>query len=59
MIPTLVLQCRQDVIAPIEVGQFVHEQITGSELVMLDATGHCPNLSAPAATIKAIADFVR
>ena len=42
-----------------EVGRFVHEAIAGSELVILDATGHCPNLSAPAATIEAIADFVR
>lgn len=56
---TLVLQCRQDVIAPVEVGRFVHEAIADSELVILDATGHCPNLSAPAATIEAIADFVR
>jgi sigma-B regulation protein RsbQ len=58
-VPTLVLQCRDDVIAPIEVGRFVHDSIAGSELVILDATGHCPNLSAPAATIEAIAAFVR
>jgi sigma-B regulation protein RsbQ len=57
-VPTLVLQCRQDVIAPLEVGRFVHDTIPGSELVILDATGHCPNLSAPAATISAIAEFV-
>jgi len=57
-VPTLVLQCRQDVIAPIEVGRFVHDTIPGSELVILDATGHCPNLSAPEATISAIAQFV-
>jgi sigma-B regulation protein RsbQ len=58
-IPTLVLQCREDVIAPQVVGRFVHDSIPGSELVVLDATGHCPNLSAPEATIEAIADFVR
>jgi sigma-B regulation protein RsbQ len=45
--PTLVLQCRDDVIAPLPVGTFVHENIAGSELVVLDATGHCPHLSAP------------
>lgn len=45
--PTLVLQCREDIIAPISVGQFVHREIPGSELVVLQATGHCPNLSAP------------
>ena len=45
--PSLVLQCRNDVIAPMEVGRYVHEHLAGSELVILDATGHCPNLSAP------------
>ncbi|HEU4840704.1 MAG TPA: alpha/beta hydrolase [Ilumatobacteraceae bacterium] len=57
--PTLILQCRDDVIAPLAVGDFVHGAISGSELVVLDAVGHCPNLSAPAATIDAIAGFVR
>jgi sigma-B regulation protein RsbQ len=57
-LPTLILQCRQDVIAPPEVGAFVHEQIAGSRLVTLDATGHCPQLSAPAETAEAIRSFV-
>jgi len=57
--PTLVLQCRQDVIAPVAVGEYVAAAIPDSKLVMLDATGHCPNLSAPNATAAAIADFVR
>lgn len=56
--PTLVLQAAQDAIAPPSVGRYVHEAIPGSELVMLDATGHCPNLSAPAETTAAIAAFV-
>lgn len=56
--PTLVLQCRQDVIAPVAVGQYVADAIAGSRLVLLDATGHCPNLSAPDATAAAIAEFV-
>ncbi|RYU09723.1 alpha/beta fold hydrolase [Nocardioides iriomotensis] len=58
-VPTLVLQCRDDVIAPIEVGRYVHETIPGSVLTVLDATGHCPNLSAPEETAAAIADFLR
>ena len=58
-VPTLVLQCSQDAIAPVEVGTFVHETTPGSTLVMLDAVGHCPNLSAPEATTAAIAEFVR
>ena len=58
-IPTLVLQCSQDAIAPVEVGRYVHESMPTSEFVMLDAIGHCPNLSAPEATTAAISDFVR
>ncbi|MBB5712296.1 sigma-B regulation protein RsbQ [Sphingomonas xinjiangensis] len=54
----LVLQCSEDVIAPQCVGEFVHRSIPGSQLVILEATGHCPNLSAPEETIAAIRAFV-
>jgi sigma-B regulation protein RsbQ len=55
---TLILQCSQDAIAPTEVGTYVHGQIPGSTLVVLDATGHCPNLSAPEETTAAIRNFL-
>jgi sigma-B regulation protein RsbQ len=54
----LILQCRDDVIAPISVGKYVRNAIPGSEFVLLDATGHCPNLSAPVETTAAIKAFV-
>ena len=57
-IPTLVLQCSDDVIAPDAVGEYVAAQIPGSTLVRMGATGHCPNLSAPAETIDAIRSFL-
>jgi sigma-B regulation protein RsbQ len=57
-VPTLVLQCSDDVIAPAQVGQYVHRAIPGSTLVQLAATGHCPNLSAPEETIDAIRAFL-
>ena len=57
-VPTLVLQSREDAIAPPAVGAYVQAAIPGAELVILDATGHCPNLSAPAATTAAIRDFL-
>jgi sigma-B regulation protein RsbQ len=57
-LPTLVLQCSADVIAPDSVGEYVHAQIAGSVLAKLSATGHCPNLSAPAETVAAIAAFL-
>ncbi|MFF9118849.1 alpha/beta fold hydrolase [Streptomyces massasporeus] len=57
-VPTLVLECEQDAIAPKEVGAYVHAAILASRLVTLDATGHCPQLSAPQATTLAILDFL-
>ena len=57
-VPTLVLECTQDAIAPREVGAYVHRAIPGSSLVTLDATGHCPHLSAPEATNEAITGFL-
>jgi sigma-B regulation protein RsbQ len=56
-VPTLVLQCSDDAIAPQVVGEYVHREIPDSTLVQLAATGHCPNLSAPEETIAAIRAF--
>ena len=52
-VPTLILQCKEDII------EFVLRQIPGRKMVVLDATGHCPNLSAPEETIAAIKAFLR
>ncbi len=57
--PTLVLQCREDAIAPVSVGEFVRDSVPGCSYALLEATGHCPNLSAPDATAAAISSFVR
>ncbi len=57
-IRSLILQCQEDAIAPRSVGEYVHRQIPDSELVLLKATGHCPNLSAPEETIAAIQGFL-
>ena len=57
-VPALVLQCSDDAIAPRAVGEFVHERLPQSELVLLRATGHCPNLSAPEETVDAIRAFL-
>jgi sigma-B regulation protein RsbQ len=56
--PALVLQCSDDALAPESVGRYVHERLAGSRLVMMEATGHCPNLSAPAETVAAIKAFL-
>jgi len=56
-VPTLVIECAHDTLAPREVGNYVRQHIAGSTIVTLDATGHCPHLSAPEATAEAIAAF--
>jgi sigma-B regulation protein RsbQ len=58
-VPTLVLQCRNDIIAPVSVGEYVQRSLPKGQLVVLDATGHCPHLSAPEQTTAAIAAFLR
>ncbi len=55
---SLVLQCSEDVIAPQSVGEYVHQQLPNSEFVLLQATGHCPNLSAPEETVAAMKAFL-
>lgn len=57
-LPVLILQCSDDLIAPDSVGAYVHERLPGSELVKLEATGHCPNLSAPEETVEAIRAWI-
>jgi sigma-B regulation protein RsbQ len=57
-INSLILQCSQDLIAPFEVGKYVHEQLAESTFVMLQASGHCPNLSAPEETSRAILTYL-
>jgi sigma-B regulation protein RsbQ len=54
----LILQTQEDVIAPVSVGEYMHRELPGSEFVLMEATGHCPNLSAPAETIAAIKAFL-
>ncbi len=56
-VPTLVVDCARDTLAPPEVGRYVHENVTGSMLQTLDVSGHCPQVSAPELTSAAIAGF--
>jgi sigma-B regulation protein RsbQ len=55
---TLILQCDQDAIAPAAVGEYVHRCLPGSELVVMEATGHCPHLSSPGLVTEAIQKFL-
>ena len=55
----LVIQSSEDVIAPQEVGEYVHRHLANSEYALLEATGHCPNLSAPEEVVAVIEGFLR
>jgi sigma-B regulation protein RsbQ len=56
--PALIMQCSDDVIAPAVVGDYVHRHAAGSTLVTMNATGHCPNLSAPDETVAVIKAYL-
>ncbi len=56
--PTLLLQCRDDVLVPSSVWSWLTDNMQNAELVVLDATGHCPHVSYPEATTEALAEFV-
>lgn len=57
-IPTLTLQCTNDIIAPVAVGTYMKEKMQNNTLVLLDATGHCPHMSAVQETISAIKNYL-
>ena len=56
--PSLIIQSAHDAVAPPEVGAYLHEHLAGSVIREIDATGHCPHVSHPAATIAVIRDYL-
>jgi sigma-B regulation protein RsbQ len=57
-IPSLVLQCSEDIIAPLEVGNYVHTNLPDSTLKVMKATGHCPHMSHPEETVMLIKEYL-
>jgi len=57
-VPSLILQCSEDAIAPVEVGSYLHRTLPQSTLRMMKATGHCPHVSHPEETIEAITNYL-
>jgi sigma-B regulation protein RsbQ len=57
-VPSLILQCTDDSIAPLEVGRYLEAHLPGSTLRIMQATGHCPHMSHPGETIQLIQEYL-
>lgn len=57
--PALIMQCSEDLIAPYEVGEYLHKHMENSTLRVLKATGHCPHMSHPDETIQVMKEYLR
>jgi sigma-B regulation protein RsbQ len=58
-VPSLIMQCSDDVIAPFEVGNYLRDSLPGSTLRIMKATGHCPHVSHPEETIRVIKEYLQ
>ncbi len=56
--PALILQCSDDIIAPLEVGHYLHQQLSNSTLKIMQAKGHCPHMSEPEETIRLMKEYL-
>ncbi len=56
--PSLILQCDEDMIAPVAVGEYMHRMLPNSTLKIIENVGHCPHLSQPSASADAIDQFL-
>jgi sigma-B regulation protein RsbQ len=56
--PTLIVQCNEDLIAPVAVGEYMHRTLPRSTLSIIDNIGHCPHLSAPCSSSAAMDSFL-
>jgi sigma-B regulation protein RsbQ len=57
-VPTLVVQCTNDVVVPVHVGRWMAAQLPHGTYRELDVAGHFPHLSDPALVESTVRDFV-
>ena len=57
-VPSLIMQCSEDAIAPAEVGEYLARHLPHSTLRLLEATGHCPHMSHPEETVRVIKEYL-
>ena len=56
--PSLVIQSEEDIIAPLSVGEYLHDMLPNNMLRVVENVGHCPHLSAPGASAAAMDEFL-
>ncbi|HLL75950.1 MAG TPA: alpha/beta hydrolase [Pyrinomonadaceae bacterium] len=57
-VPSLIMQCSEDAIAPPEVGEYLRRSLPQSTLRVMRATGHCPHMSHPEETVEVIREYL-
>jgi sigma-B regulation protein RsbQ len=57
-VPSLIMQCSDDMVAPVEVGQYLADHLAGSTLRLMKANGHCPHMSHPEETVALIKEYL-
>lgn len=57
-VESLTLQCAEDMLAPLQIGDYIKAHTPHNSLMHLKATGHCPHLSAPEETADAIRAYL-
>ena len=57
-VPSLILQCADDMVAPEAVGRYVHGELANSTIRFMKATGHCPHMSHPEETVELIRAYL-
>jgi sigma-B regulation protein RsbQ len=57
-VPSLIMQCSEDAIAPLEVGEYLRQHLPQSTLSVMRATGHCPHMSHPEESIRIIKEYL-
>ncbi|HKO67525.1 MAG TPA: alpha/beta hydrolase [Burkholderiaceae bacterium] len=58
-VPSLILQCSEDAIAPSTVGLYLRDALPHATLRQMSATGHCPHMSHPEETIALIKEYLQ
>jgi sigma-B regulation protein RsbQ len=58
-VPSLIIQCSDDSIAPRAVGEYLHAHLRGSSFSLLQAFGHCPHMTHPRETIALIRQYLQ